>query len=70
MIGVTRQLRRFPVQRIAGQADDTEQPWQPFMATPLRPVECGALRIGVDQDDAFAFRSPRSANVVFPTPPF
>ena len=63
MIRVTRQFRRFPVQGIAGKSDDGEQPWQPFMAAPLRPVECGALRVGIDQDDALAFRGPGSGEM-------
>src|SRR5690606_4861922 len=46
-----------------GKADDGEQPWQPFMAAPLRPVERGALRVGIDKNDALALRSPGSGEM-------
>jgi hypothetical protein len=62
MIGVARQLRRFPVQRVAGQADDAEQPGQPSRAL-LRPVERRALRVRVDQRDALALPRPFAGEV-------
>jgi hypothetical protein len=52
VVGVAGQLRRFTVERVAGQAHDTEQPLQPFPAALLRPVERRTLRVGVYQRDA------------------
>ena len=39
MIDVARQLWRFAVERVACQADNTEQPFQPLPAALLRPVQ-------------------------------
>ena len=58
VIGVAGQLGRFAMQRVARQADDAEQPRQPFPCPLLRPVERRALRIGVDQGDSFPFPGP------------
>jgi len=58
MIDVARQLRRFAVERVARQADDTEQPLQSLPAALLRPVECRSLWVGVDQRDALPMPSP------------
>ncbi len=63
MVGVAGQLGRFTVERVAGQADDTEQPLQPLPAALLRPVERRALRIGVDQGDALAAAGPFTGEV-------
>lgn len=63
MIGVTRQLRRFPVQRISCQTDDTEQALQPLTGTLLRPVQRRALRIGIDQGHALALPRPFAGEV-------
>jgi hypothetical protein len=45
---VVGELWRLPVQRIAGKADDTEQPRPALLQSLLGSVERGALRIGVD----------------------
>ena len=58
MVDVAGQLRRFTVERVAGQADDTEQPLQPLPAALLRPVEGRALWVGVDQRDTLSTASP------------
>jgi len=74
MMGVARELRRLPMKRVAGKADDAEEPRQSFFCALLRPVERRALCVGIDQDDALASRAhcPArcSASVVLPTPPF
>ncbi len=63
MVGVAGQFRRFSVERVAGQADDTEQPLQPLPAALLGPVERRPLRIGVDQRDALSTASPFASKV-------
>jgi hypothetical protein len=58
VIGIARQLRRFPVQGIARQADDAEQP-PPVLTRPLlRPIQRRTLRIGVDEGHALAPPGP------------
>ena len=63
MIDVAGELRCFTMERVAGQADDAEQPPQSFPAALLRPVERGPLRIGVDQRDALPAASPFASEV-------
>ena len=64
MVGVARQLRRFTVERVARQADNTEQPLQPLATALLGPVECRALRVGVNQRDALSTASPFASEVI------
>ena len=54
VIGATRQLRRFLMQRFAGEAHGAEQPGQALLASALRPVERGTLRVSIQQDDVQA----------------
>lgn len=63
MIDVARHLGGFPVQGVAGQADDAEQARQALAGALLRPVEGRALGIGVDQHDALALPGPGSGEV-------
>jgi hypothetical protein len=51
VIGVAREFGRFPMKRVARQADDAEQPRQPFLCPLLGPIESGALRVGIDKGD-------------------
>ena len=57
MVGVTRQLGGFAVQGVARQANDAEQPRQPFLCPLLGPIESGPLRVGIDEGDAAAVAS-------------
>ncbi|GCE84551.1 hypothetical protein MSKU9_2692 [Komagataeibacter diospyri] len=52
------QCRSFVMQRVARQPHDTEQPGQPFPRPLRRPVQCRALRVGIDDRHALAFPSP------------
>jgi hypothetical protein len=51
VVGLAGELWRLPVERAAGKAGDTEQPWPALLQALLGPVERGALRVGVDQRD-------------------
>jgi hypothetical protein len=57
VIGVAGEFGRFPMKRVARQADDSEQPRQPFLCPLLGPIESGALRVGIDEGDAAAVAS-------------
>ena len=39
VIGVAGEFGRFAMERVAGQADDAEQPWQAFLGALLGPIE-------------------------------
>src|SRR5271166_4190801 len=56
--GVSREIGRFPMQRVARKADDAEEPRQTLLGALLRPVERRSLRARVDQRDALALPSP------------
>lgn len=56
--GVSREFGCLPMQRVAREADDAEEPRHAFLGALLRPVERRSLRIGVDQRDALALASP------------
>ena len=58
MAGVSRELGRLAMEGVARKADDAEEPRQAFPGALLGPVERRALRVGVDQDDAFALTGP------------
>ena len=58
VVGVAGELRRFPVQRVARQADDAEQARHGLLGALRGPVESRALRIGVDDRDALSLRPP------------
>src|ERR1700676_2795936 len=58
VVGIAGEFGRLQVQRIAGKADDAEQPWPALLQPLLGPVERRALRIGVDQGDALSFPGP------------
>src|SRR5690606_28088257 len=58
MIGITGELRRFAMQRVACQADDTEEARQALAGALLRPIEGRALRVRVDEDDALSLAGP------------
>jgi hypothetical protein len=58
VVGVSRELGRLMMEGIARKADDGEQSRQAFPGALLGPVERGALRVSVNQDDAFALAGP------------
>jgi hypothetical protein len=58
VVGVSRELGRLMMEGIARKADDGEQSRQAFPGALLAPVERGALRVNVNQDDAFALAGP------------
>ena len=51
VIGVAGELCRLAVQRVAGQSDDAEQARKALLRALFGPVESGAWRVRVDQDD-------------------
>ena len=56
--GISRELGRLPMQRVAREADDAEEPRQAFLGALLGPIERRSLRVRVDQRDALALPSP------------
>jgi len=58
VIRVPRQLGRFPVQRVARELDDAEQPVEAFPRALLRQAERRALKIGVDERHSPALQRP------------
>jgi hypothetical protein len=57
------------MQRVARDADDTEEPRQAFLGALLGPVEGRSLRVGVDQRDALALPSlPVAEPSIFRSP--
>jgi hypothetical protein len=61
--GVSRELGRLTMEGVARKADDAEEPRQAFPGPLLGPVERRALRVCVDQDDAFAVAGPLSGEM-------
>jgi hypothetical protein len=55
--GVSREFGRLPMQRVAREADDAEEPRHAFLGALLGPVERRS-RVGVDQRDALPLPSP------------
>jgi hypothetical protein len=55
VIGIAGDFGRFAMKRVARQADNTEQSREPFLCSLLGPIECGALRVGINEGDAAAF---------------
>ena len=58
MVGVLPELGRLTMEGVARKADDAEESRRAFPGALLGPVERRALRVGVDQDDAFALTGP------------
>jgi hypothetical protein len=63
VIGFTRDLGRFTMQRIACKARHAEQAGQGFLGALLGPVKRRALRVGVNDDDALAVARPRAGEM-------
>ena len=61
--GVSRELVRLVVQRVAREADDAEEPRHAFLGALLGPVERRSLRVRVDQRDALALPSPGARQI-------
>src|SRR5258708_22695641 len=63
MIDVAGDLRGFNMERIAGESEHIEQPWQPSLGALFRPVERRVLRVCVDDHDALALDGPGSGHM-------
>ena len=63
VVGVTGELRRLPVQRVARQADHAEQARHGLLGALRGPVESRPLRIGVDDRHALSLRRPGAGQV-------
>src|SRR3546814_12240323 len=66
MVDALRQLRRFTVERVTGEADDAEEARQVFASALLGPVQRRPFRIRVDQRDALSPPAPFSGEVERP----
>ena len=62
-MGVSRELGSIPVERVAREADETDEPRHAFLGARLGPVERRSLQVGVDQRDALALPSPGARQV-------
>src|SRR5258708_3167861 len=63
MIDVAGDLRGFNMERIPGESEHIEQPWQPSLGALFRPVERRALPVRVDDHDALALDGPGSGHM-------
>ena len=63
VVGVAGELRRFPVEGVAGEADHAEQARHGLLGALGGPVESRPLRIGVDDRDALSLGRPGAGQV-------